>query len=167
VIHLCHAKGIVLASSCDTKSGDFWYHLRAYRASDGSAAWQKDLPTHFGIGDKNHGKQDKHPLIIGDAVLLKQGSFDLATGRPLGFSFRTTNCAECSASTKHIFGRMGGVASTWSLRGDGTSKPLSPVMRPGCYTSIIPAGGIIMMPPMSAGCTCNHTIQTTVVWLPK
>ena len=64
VLHLCYAREIVLASSCDTQSADFWYHLRAYRAADGSAAWEKDLPTRFGIGDKNHGKQDKHPMII-------------------------------------------------------------------------------------------------------
>ncbi len=167
VLNLCYANGIVLASSCDTASGDFCYHLRACRAEDGAAVWQRDLPSGFGTGDKGHGKQDKHPMIIAGAVYLKQGSFDLATGKPLGFSFKTTNCAECCASANHVFGRMGGVASTWSLQGGGRSRPLSPNMRPGCYTTIIPAGGIIMMPPFSAGCTCSHSVQTTIVWLPK
>lgn len=167
VLHLCYANDIVLASSCDTTSGDFHYHLLACHSSDGAIAWQRDLPTGFGTGDKDHGKQDKHPMIIGNAVYLKQGSFDLATGEPLGFSFKTSNCAECSASANHVFGRMNGTAATWSLVGDGSSRPLSPDMRPGCYTTIIPAGGIIMMPPYSAGCTCPHSIQTTIVWQPK
>ncbi len=167
VLHLCYANDIVLASSCDTTSGDFCYHLRACHGSDGAVAWQRDLPTGFGTGDKDHGKQDKHPMIIGNAIYLKQGSFDLATGEPLGFSFKTTNCAECSASTNHVFGRMNGTAATWNLEGDGSSRPLSPDMRPGCYTTIIPAGGVIMMPPFSAGCTCPHSIQTTIVWQPK
>ena len=166
-IYLSYANDMLLSCSCDTQSNDFWYHLRASRAGDGSVVWNKDLPTKFGTGDTDHGKQDKHPMIVGDTVYLKQGSFELATGKPLNFTFKTTNCAECSASTKHIFGRMKGVASTWSLGGDGSARPLSPVMRPGCYTTIIPAGGIVMMPPHSAGCTCPHTIQTTVVWLPK
>ena len=167
VLHLCYANEIVLASSCDTTSGDFCYHLRACRADDGAAVWQRDLPTGFGTGDKNHGKQDKHPMVIGNAVYLKQGNFDLATGKPLGFSFKTSNCGECSASANHVFGRMNGTASTWSLQGGGSFRPLSPNMRPGCYTTIIPAGGIIMMPPFSAGCTCPHSVQTTIVWLPK
>jgi outer membrane protein assembly factor BamB len=166
-IYLCYANDIVLACSCDTDSKDYWYHLRACHADDGSIAWEKDLPTHFGTSDWAHGKQDKHPMIVGDVVYLKQGSFELATGKPRGFSFRTTNCAECSASAKHLFGRMNNVASTWSLRGDGSSQPLSPVVRPGCYTTIIPGGGIVMMPPHSAGCTCSQTIQTTIVWLPE
>ena len=167
VLHACYANDIVLACGCSTGSDDFWYHLRAYRAGDGSPAWEKDLATGFGIGDKNHGKQDKHPMIIGQAVYLKQGSFDLATGKPLGFSFKTSNCAECSASMNHIFGRMGGVASIWSLHGDGSHRPLNSTVRPGCYTTIIPAGGIITMPAFSAGCTCDHTIQTTIGWLPE
>ncbi len=166
-IYLCYANDTVLACSCDTESNDYWYHLRAYHAGDGSVVWEKDLPTHFGTGDKAHGKQDKHPMIVDGTVYIKQGSFELATGKPLGFSFRTTNCAECCASANHLFGRMNGVASTWNLQGDGSSQPLSPVMRPGCYTTVIPAGGLVMMPPHSAGCTCAHTIQTTIAWLPK
>ena len=167
VLHLCYADGVVLASSCDTAARDFCYHLRARRVEDGAPLWQRDLPTGFGTGDTDHGKQDKHPMIVGDTVYLKQGSFDLATGEPRGFAFKTSNCAECSASLNHVFGRMNSVASTWSLHGDGSSRPLSPHMRTGCYTSIIPAGGVVMMPPFSAGCTCPHTVQTTVVWLPK
>ena len=166
-MHLCRAGDVVLASGCRSFENDYWYHLRALRAADGSDAWQQDVPTRFGTRDAEHGKQDKHPMIVGGAVYLKQGSFDLATGRPLGFAFQTSNCAECSASGNHIFGRMSGVASTWNLAGDGSFLRLDPAMRPGCYTTIIPAGGLVMMPAFSAGCTCSHTIQTTIAWLPK
>ena len=172
VMHLAYGKGadgkgIVLASGCRSFEKDFWYHLRAYRAEDGSTAWRHDIPTKFGTRDTDHGKQDKHPMIVGDVVYLKQGNFDLQTGKPLGYKFQTSNCAECCASAVNLFGRNGGVASTWNLSGDGSSKPLNPTMRPGCYTTIIPAGGIVMMPPFSAGCTCAHTIQTTIAWLPE
>ncbi len=167
VMHLAYGDGIVLASGCRSHENDFWYHLRAYRAEDGAPAWKRDIPTKFGTRDTDHGKQDKHPMLVGGTVYLKQGSFDLATGKPLGYTFQTSNCAECSASAVNLFGRMGGVASTWDLAGDGSAKPLSTAMRPGCYTTIIPAGGIVMMPPFSAGCTCAHTIQTTIAWLPK
>ena len=87
-------------------------------------------------------------MLVGPLVYLKQGNFDLQTGKPLGYTFQTTNCAECCASAVNLFGRNGGFASTWDLSGDGSSKPLNPTMRPGCYTTIIPAGGIVMMPPL-------------------
>ncbi|MEA1952346.1 MAG: hypothetical protein U9N87_13270, partial [Planctomycetota bacterium] len=169
VMHLSFANNIVLASGCRSHEKDFWYHLRAYNAKDGSVAWGRDIPTRYGTSDWGHGKQDKHPMIIGNAVYIKQGNFDLATGKPLGFSFKTSSCAECSASSDNIFGRMNrlGAAGVCSLAGDGSSTPLDPTMRPGCYTTIIPAGGIVMMPSFSAGCTCPHTIQTTIAWFPK
>ena len=167
VLHLCFGNGFLVASGCSIVSDNYWYHLRAHRAGDGAEVWHKDLDSGFRANDKNHGKQDKHPMIIGKAVYLKQGNFDLATGKPLGFRFATSNCAECSASNKHIFGRNNNVSSVWSLAGDGSSKPLNPHMRPGCYVTAIGAGGVILSPPFSAGCTCSHSTQTTIAWLPK
>ena len=166
VLHLCYANGMLLASGTGTSEKDYWYYLRAFRAQDGSLVWERDVASGFGTWDARHGQQDKHPMIIGNAVYLRHGNFDLATGRPLGFAFETTNCAECSASAYYVFGRNNGVASTWSLT-SGSTWALSPTMRPGCYTSIIPAGGIVTMPAFGAGCTCSHSLQTTIGWLPE
>lgn len=167
VLHLCYANGVVLASGCTTREGRYWYHARAHEARDGTAMWERDIDTAFASTDSSHGKQDKHPLIIGNAVYYKHGSFDLATGRPLGFTFKTTSCAESSASAKHIFCRNGGVASMYDLGRDAPCRPLCSTMRPGCYTSIIGVGGIVMLPASSAGCTCSHSIQTTIAWGPR
>ncbi len=107
-------------------------------------------------------------MIIGDTVCLKFGSFDLSTGEPLDYRFTTSNCAGCSASSTHIFGRNKGVPTMYAF-GDANKdgKPLSTAMRPGCYISIIPAGGMILLPSFSAGCTCGYTLQTTIGWHPK
>ena len=168
VLHLLCGNDRVLVSGCHTEQNDFRYHLSALDATDGSLVWQHDIPSKFGTRDTTHGKQDKHPLIVGDTVYLKQNSFDLATGKPKGFSFRTSSCAECSASAKHIYVRMGGVASFVDLGGaKDNATALSPVMRPGCYIGTISGGGLVMMPAFSAGCTCPHSIETTIVWLPR
>ena len=167
VFHLSYAKGILLASGCTTVSGNYWYHLRAYSAENGSLLWERDLDSTFGADDANHGKQDKHAMIIGDTVQLKQGSFELATGNPLGLAFNTSNCADCAASMNHVFTRNNGVATIISLNEGGDGAPLCSVLRPGCYISIIPAGGVIMLPAFSAGCTCGHSIQTSIAWLPQ
>lgn len=167
VFHLSYAKDMLVASGCTTISKKFWYHLRVYKASDGAAVWQRDVDSTFGDGDKNHGKQDKHPMIVGDTVWLKQGNFDLFDGRPLGVRFSTTNCADCAASMHHVFTRNNGVATMIDLREGGSGKPLCSTMRPGCYISIIPAGGVVLLPAFSAGCTCGYTIQTSIAWLPE
>ena len=106
-------------------------------------------------------------MIVGDNVYLKYGSYNLQTGASIGFHFVTTNCAGCSASATHFFSRNSGNPSIYSFTGSGTNNILSPAMRPGCYISIIPAGGIIMLPAYSAGCTCGYTLQTSIAWLPE
>lgn len=167
VLHLACADGVVLASGCSSLKADFWYRLRAYRSADGVPLWERDLPSGFGTGDTDHGKQDKHPMIIGSSVYLKQGNFDLRSGAPLGFRFPTSNCAECSSSLKHIFSRNGGCPTAFDLNGKGSGTTLCSAMRPGCYISIIPAGGIVVLPALSAGCTCGYTLQTSIGWLPR
>ena len=43
---------------------------------------------------------------------------------------------------------------------------LTAVTRPGCWMSIIPAGGLVLMPEASSGCTCGFALQTSVVLAP-
>ena len=105
-------------------------------------------------------------MIVGDTIWLKYGSFDLRTGEPAGFRFVTHKCADCTACATHLFARNGGCPSIYSLQGGGSSSKLSSVMRPGCYLSIIPAGGVILLPPLSSGCTCAYSLETTIAWLP-
>ena len=164
VLNLGYAKGVVLASSATTRDGRYWYHVRAFSAKEGTALWNRDIDTGYASSDWAHGKQDKQPLIIGDAVYYKQGNFDLKTGRSLGFTFHTSSCAESSASARHIFCRDRSVASIYGIDGKPRWRPLSSTIRPGCYTSIIAVGDIIVLPPASAGCTCPHSIQTTIAW---
>ncbi|MFT7515228.1 MAG: hypothetical protein ACI9QL_004457, partial [Candidatus Omnitrophota bacterium] len=40
------------------------------------------------------------------------------------------------------------------------------VSRPGCWINMIPAGGLLLIPESSAGCTCNFAIQTSMALIP-
>ena len=164
IIYLSYANDILLTSGSSSISSYYWYHYRAYNAGNGALAWQTDFQGHH-TSDWGHGQQDKHPMIVGNNIYNKEGSFNLQTGNSIGFAFDTIGCTDCTASTNHIFTRYR-VASSYNLSGDGSSLPLCSEMRPGCYINIIPAGGIIMLPPCSAGCSCNYTIQTSIGWLP-
>jgi hypothetical protein len=49
----------------------------------------------------------------------------------------------------------------------GEHTVLSTETRSGCWINIIPAGGLILIPEFSAGCTCGHAIQTSLALLPR
>ena len=40
-------------------------------------------------------------------------------------------------------------------------------IRSGCWLGLIPAGGYLLAPETSAGCSCTHAIQTSVGYIPK
>ena len=172
IMYLSYANGIILASG-STSPDNFWYHYRAYNASNGLLAWDKDWDSGENSRDWNHGKQDKHPMIVGDTIYHRYGTYNLQTGALVSFSFiLSVKCADCSASATHIFGRQGdygfrGGVGIYNLSVGGSGSPLCSAARPGCYISIIPAGGVIMMPAYSNGCTCAYTLLTSIAWIPQ
>jgi len=170
MIYLSYANDVILATGSDRSGSYVRYNLCAYDPSDGSSLWTTNFVTSDTEG--GHGVQDKHPMVIGDKIYLRKRKLDLATGVDEGaFSFGNHKCADSSSSATHIFARYGGAfqgyASIYNLSGGGTSSPLCDETRPGCYVSIIPAGGLIMLPAANAGCTCSYTIQASIVWLPQ
>ena len=40
-------------------------------------------------------------------------------------------------------------------------------IRPGCWINIIPAGGMVLIPEASSGCTCGYPMQTSVGYVPE
>lgn len=168
VIYLSVSKGVVLISGSYDGSTHFQYDFFAYDASNGEMLWTKTNNSKIKINpNAEHGEQTKHPMIIGSTVYHKHGSYDLKTGNPAGFAFKTSNCADNSSSTTHIFSRNRGCASIYPLSSNGESSVLDADVRPGCYISIIPAGGMILLPAFSSGCTCDYTLQTSFCWQPQ
>jgi hypothetical protein len=41
------------------------------------------------------------------------------------------------------------------------------VSRPGCWINMIPAGGLLLIPEASSGCTCDFPVQTSLAFLPR
>ncbi len=171
VMYLSCSDGKILASGCSSISRSFWYHLYAFNAADGSIAWEKNVNSYQKEGSywDSHGGRKKHPMIIGDKVYLKFGSFDLHTGKSIDFTFISSDCSDFSSSKNYIFGRNNRRANIYNLnekRGTAGNVFCSET-RPGCFLTIIPAGGLIMLPPYNSGCVCDFSIQSTICWLPE
>jgi len=50
---------------------------------------------------------------------------------------------------------------------NNTGEKINMVSRPGCWINIIPAGGLVIIPEASSGCTCDFPLQTSVTYLPQ
>jgi hypothetical protein len=55
----------------------------------------------------------------------------------------------------------------YDLGPGGGPTRLTDVTRPGCWINIIPAGGLVLIPEASSGCTCGFSIQTSMAFIPE
>jgi outer membrane protein assembly factor BamB len=140
------------------------YELHAFHRAGGRPIWTRSFPT----GQKarrNHGEQNQHPVIVGDQVVFKTFSCRLSTGDQIGRRLPDRGCGTVSASQRCCFFRAAGPGEVDFSTGE--FRLLSTVSRPGCWINIIPAGGLVLIPEASSGCTCAHyPLQTSLALRP-
>ena len=132
-----------------------------FDASTGEPRWQhahKVQKTH-------HGGAMQHPVILDGVVYLEQKALDLQKGRVLrGDLPSRRGCGTMSASGETLFFRNYD-HTIWNPK---TNKvTVLPGIRSGCWLSLIPAGGLLLAPESSSGCSCANPIQTSVAYRPK
>jgi outer membrane protein assembly factor BamB len=143
-----------------------WYDVHAFNAADGTPLWKQSQDNRQGAGG-DHGEQDHHPAIVGDTVYVEPKAYDLTTGRPIDswrFARGGHGCGTISACPGALFFRAGNPTMCDLVSGEKTR--LTHVTRPGCWINIIPAGGLILIPEASSGCTCNFGVQTSLALIP-
>lgn len=142
------------------------YHLRCWRADDGTELWRSEGMNP--IEDLYHGQQVKRPVVAGDKVSFESRLFRLDDGRP----WNPPGAAEDWILRRpgHACGGMTGTADGLLFRADnptffrfadGTFTRLSPT-RPGCWLNILPADGGVLIPEASASCICGYPLQTSM-----
>lgn len=144
------------------------YDLWAFDAPSGKPLWnntQVPVPDHILQGP--HGEQVQHSAIVGGVIYNTGFACHLRTGEPYeGWKWQKSDkCGTLSASASCVFSRF--VTPRMFCLDSGEFLPLTSVTRPGCWINILPAGGLILIPEASAGCTCYYPIQTSIVLAPK
>ncbi len=144
------------------------YDLWAFDAPSGEPLWnntQVPVPDHILQGP--HGEQVQHSAIVGGVIYNTGFACHLRTGKPYeGWKWQKSDkCGTLSASASCIFSRF--VTPRMFSIDSGEFLPLTSVTRPGCWINILPAGGLILIPEASAGCTCYYPIQTSIVLAPQ
>jgi outer membrane protein assembly factor BamB len=165
----------LLASGTFNKGEDVFYAMFAFRMEDGEALWQNEYQAldvrakGFAGTGGSHGEQWQHPVLIGDAVYSRPFAFELATGKKLDYmNYRGGHgCGGLSGSAYYLYGRGDNPRMYPTETKETEGIRLTHVSRPGCWLNIIPAGGLLIVPESSSGCTCDYPLQTSLAFIPE
>lgn len=166
IMYLSYAKNLLLVVGSYNIDANVHYGLYAFDAQDGEKKWENSYK-----GDRiggEHGEQWQHPVIIGDLIYQRPYSFDLQTGEKGHFTLHRGGggCGGLSGSTHYLYGRGSNPRMYELTERETSGTPLTRVNRPGCWINIIAAGGLVMIPESSSGCTCAYPVQTSFVFVP-
>jgi len=167
-VYLSCKGNILLAVGTFNRNGALYYGLYGMDTGTGEIRWRNEYKYGETLNG-DHGEQDQHPVIIGNTIYSRPYDFDLTTGEKGTFNLVRGGhgCGTISGSAFYLFGRG------WNPRmyaidsGGETSIVLSRVNRPGCFINMIPAGGLVLLPESSSGCTCAFPVQTSIAYIPE
>jgi len=167
-VYLNYAMDTLLLSGSKLDGQVVRYYYYAFDAQTGETRWSTDhdsgLPT-----DGAHGEYNRCPTIVGDTVFAWPYAYNIRTGAKVPdwkFDRRGHGCGGISASAQCLFWR-GGNPWMYDLGPNGGPARLNSVTRPGCWINIIPAGGLVLIPEASSGCTCGFAMQTSIAYVPE
>jgi len=152
------------------------YHLWAYDAPArsqqpeanqspvmlaGAKLWEFRHP----FAREDHGGAIQHPLIVGDVLYSERRAFDLRSGKQLRDDLPERRGCGTMAAAQHSFFYRHHFHGMWDL--DSNERVQFEGIRGGCWLGMIPSGGVVLAPETSSGCSCTHSVQTSVAYIPK
>ncbi|MBZ0256948.1 hypothetical protein K8I31_12855, partial [bacterium] len=120
-------------------------------------------------------EQVHHPVLMDDLIVAEPRAYKLQTGEPYStpgsekpwvMSSVRGGCGTISGSSHCVYYRNSNPMINDLSSTEGEQR-ISSASRTGCWINVIAAGGVLLMPEASSGCTCNYSIQTSIAFIPK
>ncbi len=167
IMYLSYAQEKLLVVGSYNVGANVHYGLFTFDSRSGDLVWQNSYKGDS-IGGE-HGEQWQHPVIIGKMIYQRPYAFDLNTGRQANYVLHRGGggCGGLSGSAHYLYGRGSNPRIYELTEGETSGAPLTQVSRPGCWINIVAAGGLILIPESSSGCTCAYPIQTSIALVPE
>lgn len=172
IMFLSYANKTLVCNGTSNDRTRVYYDIFAFDANGGEQKWHARYRALDIRGIEvaqtggSHGEQWQHPVINGGTIYCRPFAFDLQTGekKPYTWPRGGHGCGGVTGSAYCLFGR-GGNPRYYPLDVPQTEGiPLTEVTRPGCWINIIPAGGLVLIPESSSGCTCDYPVQTSLAF---
>lgn len=143
-------------------SSDKTFHVSTYASDGGKSLWEQKVGWKEGKGD--HGKAMSRPAIVGDKLFVRPQVLSLTDGKTLPHSMPTGHgCGTYACTTNALFLRSENVTVWDTESGKATAWPR---LRPDCWLSTIPAGGMLLAPEGGGGCSCGSWMETSIGFMP-
>jgi outer membrane protein assembly factor BamB/SAM-dependent methyltransferase len=155
--YLAHAKNRLIAVSSNDKN----YNVYSFSGDGGEQQWKQTFGWIEGKGD--HGKAMSRPAIVGDRLFVRPRVMSLSDGKLLEQTMPGGGCGTYACSTNALFFRSGEV-TVWDNKSGQTTKWNR--LRPDCWLSTIPAGGMLLSPEGGGGCSCGNWLETSIGFMP-
>ncbi len=161
VFYLVYANNTLILVSSNSSTSK--YYLYAYDADTGKAkaGWSSNPVSHTWTTD-NHGGHIQHPVVIGNKLYLEPKGYNIDTGADLGVTIGgRSGCATRAGTTGALVYRGSGrQVAMWDISSGAVTA--WDKVRPSCWLSTIPAGGMVLSPEGGGGCSCNEWFQTSM-----
>lgn len=161
MVSLAHSEGKLVLVCNNVPGGQSLFHVYCYMADDGTSAWEEPATVQWGKSD--HGKALSRPVIVDGTVYVRPSAIDLETGELTGVSMPHGGCGTYICTRNAFFFRSSNV-TVWDPI-SGTSSQWDR-LRPDCWLSTIPAGGMLLSPEGGGGCSCGHWMETSIGFIP-
>ena len=136
------------------------FHTLAFDAGSGKPMWAKN---HSWARD-HHGGPLQHPVVVGETVYVESCAYDLHSGNLLRTDVPQGRGCGTKTASNHLLAFRHHFHSFWDpLSNEWTQFTGT---RGGCWLGLLPAGGMLLGPETSSGCSCTHAIQTSMAWIP-
>jgi len=168
-VYLNFAANTLLLSGSRLQHDVVHYYYQAYDAATGRIRWQADHKTELAT-DGGHGEYNRHPTLVGNTVYAWPYAYEMVDGKRIPdwqFNRQGHGCGGVSASAQSLFWRGGNPWMYDLSEEEGGARRLNAVSRPGCWINMIPAGGLLLIPEASSGCTCAFPMQTSMALIPR
>ena len=109
----------------------------------------------------------QHPVIVGDVVYLEPYGYDAEAGTLVSSSMgQHEGCATYAGPQESLIYRgPGRRLAMWDVHSGAVT--VWEGLRPSCWLSTVPAGGMVLSPEGGGGCSCNGWINTSVGFIKK
>ena len=148
--------------------------VAVYSAADGEMLWEeKETPL---MADERRGHLNRYTFVVGDTLFLPEAR-DLRTGEKImqrqnpltgdetAFELCGKNfCGSVAASREMLAFRSASVGFQEVNKDSGAFW--FPEIRPSCWISVVPAGGLVLAPEGYSTCICPYNYKTSLALVP-